>query len=310
MDVETFEARKNGIGASEAAIILGLSEYENQTPLSVYLSKLPEAVPSGDTWPTMRGKAMEGAVLDLYEWKYNTPLIRGLKTEYSKKHPVIFATPDSIKVIDGTRVDAKTASARMTNKWGAEETDEVPTGYLVQMQVQMEVAEQTTSEIASFLMGLDDVRRYCINYDAELCEMIAAAAKEFMKRVENREPPDMVNSADVERLYRKSAAEAIVATPAIENMYRTLVEVSARRKKLTKVEEGLQFEIKRYLKDKDTLKIGDLDALTWKTSTDSKDFDEKLFKLEQPALYKQYTKIRLGSRRLNIKNITGELDDE
>lgn len=294
---EWHQERMSGIGASECAAALGLSKWK--TPLDVYLAKITPDTPRPDTPATRRGRMMEDVVLNYYEEDV-APVERSLPRVVSKEHPFMFASLDARRKDDLRPVEAKTVGIHGLPLWGEPGTDEVPEDYLFQVMHQMIVVRAMVCDLAA-LKADDNFHVYTIEHDPELAGLIVEGLAEFWRRVENREPPEPTCVEDVEKLYRRSKAEGIEASPAIIQALDELRQVKNAMKPLTAQEKRLKDEIKMYLAEKDTLLVGGEAVVTWKTSKDSTRFDANALKREQPDIYKQYLISTPGSRRMLIK---------
>lgn len=293
---EWLKERQSGIGASEASAILGLSRYKSA--LDIYLAKTTEPTDSPDTPQSKRGRNLEKYVLDMYEEEHGE-VTRGERI-VSKKYPFMFASLDAARKDDGRPVEAKTAGIYTAKEWGEGGTDQIPQEYLIQIMHQIIVTDKKVGDIAA-LLTLDDLRYYPIILDTELAEMIVEGLAQFWRRVENREPPEPTTGAEAEKLYRKSKPAGIEATPEIELAYYNLLETRKNLKPLESSEKKLIDDIKLFLSEKDSLLIGDIQKITWKTAAGSTRFDAKKFQEENPEIAKKYLVQGEGSRRFLIK---------
>jgi len=290
--------RKNGIGASETAAILGLSRYKSA--LDVYVDKTKDTLaPRPDSAASKRGRRLEPIVLDLYEEQHG-PLLRSPPQVTSKQHPFMFATLDAARVDDGRPVEAKTAGKFVAHQWGDAETDDIPQEYLIQVTHQAIVVEKDYADLAA-LLTLDDFRKYVIEIDSELAGMIIEGLRLFWKRVENREPPEPTTGEEVERLFRKSVPNPIEADEATAAIYRELLEVRRALKPLTEREAKLTDDIKLFMRDRESLIVDQTPVVSWKTVNGSRRMDVKSFQTDHPALYAQYLTQSAPSRRFLLK---------
>lgn len=293
---QQLQQRKLGIGASEAAAVLGLSRY--RSPLEVYLDKVKET--SGgrkDNVAQARGKRLQTVILDMYEDEFGE-VKRSIPQITSPVYPFMFATLDATRADDERPVEAKTA--RSAVEWGESGTDYIPQEYLIQITHQMIVAEKQFGDVAA-LLTLDDFRKYTIALDPELAEMVVEGLSNFWKRVENREPPEPTTGDECAILYRRSNAIECHATPEIATAYKELIEVRGAIKPLQAKEAALIDSIKLFLKDADTLIVNCETAATWKSAKGRTKFDEDKFKTEQPELYAKYLTNSVGFRRFLLK---------
>lgn len=177
-------ARQTGIGASEAAAVLGLSPWES--PLAVYLRKTGRSE-AGEANEAMRiGLVLESALLKLYAERVGIPPgeFRTQVFLRSDAHPVLLATLDGIGP-DNRPVELKW-SGMDRGDWGPEGTDEIPEHYLIQCQQQMLVADQPEMDLAA-LVG-PSFRVYTIRRDDDLIAAMVPRLAEFWGRVQTRDP--------------------------------------------------------------------------------------------------------------------------
>lgn len=289
--------RMTGIGASECAAALGMSQY--QTPLDIYLRKIGESEPVADNVPMRMGRLLEPIVLDLYESEAG-PINRQQHTLQAEAHPFMFATPDAINLAGVYPVDAKTVGARSLHQWGEPGTDQVPTDYLLQVTHQMIVTGATRADIAVLMAG-QDFAIYPIERDPELVDMIVEGLRQFWARVERREPPAPTTAAQADRLYRRSVAREKEADAQTASVVAELAITREQIKVFERHEEALTLELKSYLANADTLVYQGRTVATWKSAKDGQRFDADAFRREHPDLHAQYMKTTPGSRRLLLK---------
>lgn len=154
---EQIAARKDGIGASEAAAALGMSAF-GKTPLHVWASKVlppePEVVnPRRDF-----GHLAERLFIPrLYEEERGITLAHNLET-FPGPAP-LFATPDFIA--PDRLVEAKNTGERMAEHWGPAgfyrewEPGVCPFDYYLQGQLQCLVRNFALSDLAVLIGGYD-----------------------------------------------------------------------------------------------------------------------------------------------------------
>jgi putative phage-type endonuclease len=294
---EWHKERQNGIGASEAAAILGLSKYA--TPLEVYLQKTLPPAEIADTKETRRGRRFESFVLDMYEEDFGE-LERNIPRVTSPTHPFMFANLDARWKRDKRPVDAKTVGQFVAHLWGDPGTDAVPQEYVIQMHHQMKVTGAEISDLA-VLKNIDNFSRYTIALDKELAEMIVAAEADFWRRVENREPPPPIDEGDLAIIFRTSKEDVIEATEEIAQKFLQLAEAKKNAKALKKNEASLLFDIKKFLGEKDTLLIKGERVATWKSSKPTQKFEAEKFAADHPELYARYLTETPGSRQFLFK---------
>jgi putative phage-type endonuclease len=209
--IDWLKARKNSIGGSESAVLLGLSQWT--TPLQLYLDKINPNIEDIDSIPMRRGRMLEPLVKELFKERTQLELIELPPFELipHPTMPFISATPDGLaRELSGdlSVVECKTAVAKGVFKW----LDGVPINYQCQAQHYAGVFGCDKVYIAALL---DD--RYCqFEYarDDTLIDTLYSACKRFWyDNVLERVPPKPINYED-SKLYWKhfNIEEPVIAT--------------------------------------------------------------------------------------------------
>jgi predicted phage-related endonuclease len=162
--------RRNGIGASEAAAVCGVSEYD--TALDVYLRKVGLAPEKPESQAMSWGTRLEPLVADAYSertghgFRYEQLFVRNPET------PWLFAT----------------AAYALGDQLGEDGSDVVPLPWRIQVLHQMVAHGGTTADIAA-LIGGQDLRIYTVPADTKVVARMLAIEAEFWDRVQRRDPP-------------------------------------------------------------------------------------------------------------------------
>lgn len=311
---EQLEERKRGIGASEAAAVLGLNPY--RTPLEVWMQKkgMVETIET----PAMRlGTRLEPVIAEMYQERVGVELFTTPTIHY--KNPVIFATPDRIIKGKNKGLEIKTANARMAEHWGLEEgTDEIPQYYLIQCILCMAVTDLPEWDVAA-LIGGSDFRIYTIHRDIELETTIIERLLEWWDNyiVKNQEPEVDSSESCAEYLaakYPRNFKPLKQADETTEQLLSRLAEVKNHLKSFEEQEEAIKNLLKNYIGDADGVQ-GITGKATWKAAKDSKKINwegiaemllsnsfvkEVLFEkhgLTEKKIKEAFTTIQPGSRR-------------
>ena len=186
--LEWLESRRNGIGSSDAAAVLGLSPWSSA--LDVYLSKVQPAKAGAMAPPLEWGLRLEpvlaATIQDRYGWVLKKP-----PTQTHAEIPYLLASPDRITE-SLELIELKTTSR--PDGWGEVETAEVPEHYWVQVQHQLAVAASHNPDVRTcwvfVLIGQCDFRRYRVDLDPEYLPTVAEPLREFWGLVESRTPPE------------------------------------------------------------------------------------------------------------------------
>lgn len=179
-----LSARKQGVGASECAAVLGLSPWK--TPLGLYLEKTGDVPPQVQS-PRMKwGLLLESHIAD--EYRETHPEL--------EKPPAILAhamAPFCLASLDywlpDRVVEIKTVNPYVANEFGEPGTDEIPKHYFLQVQQQMACAERDTADLVALFLGSYETHVYTIARRDDIIAELIEAEREFMDRVIRRDPP-------------------------------------------------------------------------------------------------------------------------
>lgn len=195
---EWLEARRQGIGGSDASSAVGLNPYKSAYEL--YLEKRGELKPEdlSDNEAVHFGHVLEDIVAQEYSRRTGHQVRRRNAILQHSDHPFMLCNVDRLIVglENGPGVlECKTAGAFSSSEvWGDPGTDEVPEPYLVQVQHMLSVTGYTWSKLA-VLIGGRDFRIYDIQRDDELIADLIDAETYFWECVQDGTPPAVDYSA-------------------------------------------------------------------------------------------------------------------
>lgn len=292
-----LEARRHGVGGSDAGAIVGVSPWS--TPLDVYNSKV-EPPEDHDNAAMEWGRRIEPIVRQAYSDKTG----RTVQTPAMLQHPQhawMLANLDGIA--DGGRV-LEIKTARTGKGWGEEGSDQIPLPYLIQVQHYMAVTALPVADVA-VLIGGSDFRLYEVPADADLQAGLIASEAAFWQRVVDRQPPDPVTFEEVRQRFGSLAvAGTVEADAVVYGKALTLQAISAEIKDLDARADNCRATLMKALGEGgDTLTHAGQTLATWKLAKAPQRFDAKAFAADHADLYAQYLKPGAPSRRLLLKPI-------
>ena len=306
---EWLEARKQGIGASEAAAAIGISPYQSQ--LELWMIKTGRlAQTEEDPFQSAHAPMYWGNILEPIIAEHYTKLT-GRKTRRVNailQHPDkdlswMLANLDYSVVGDGTVqiLECKTAGEYGAKLW----KDGVPHYYQCQVQHQLAVTGKQTAEVAVLLCG-QEFRVYRIERDDEFIAQLIRLEREFWSYVESNTPPpaDGSDSADqaLRALYPRDTGETINLKndPVLNEAFDGLIRVRDSLDTLNQEERSLKQFIQQSMEDHSRALFAN-GSVSWKRSKDSVSLDTSAALKANPSLLKQYPLQRPGSRRFLIK---------
>lgn len=150
---EQLKERRNYIGASQAAAVLGMSRWA--TPLSIWAEKTGQIVrKDDDAFHKKLGHRMERLVAELYEEETGRKLEEVPETLYHPDHRFIGCNLDRRVVGENVIVQLKTAAGWKAKEW---EEDEIPREYILQEIHELAVSGAERADIA-VLIGNQDFK--------------------------------------------------------------------------------------------------------------------------------------------------------
>jgi len=210
------EARKEGIGSSDAAAIVGLDQYRNA--YDVWLRKTGRLESDDAGSKAEIGNALEKSVLGLVSRRINDTVrsprstfvrgrmranIDGMIGEAQRGSPV---------------VEVKTTG--LVNAWGADGSGDIPDQVLVQVHHQMWCSESSKAIVACLraFRGLE-LTLHPIEFDATLAAQVIEACEKFWDDhvVKDTPPTGVTGSLDsLSRVHRTRGKIGIVPLELVE----------------------------------------------------------------------------------------------
>jgi len=257
LTVEQKEARKSGLGATDCAVVLGLSPYK--TPYELWLEKTgraeEEPILSDDRLHLRH--AHEETIAREYARRKNVKLRRVNQTVVHKRLPFMFCNLDRVVIGLKRIIECKSSSGFMRFTWGESGTDEAPLYYILQVQHQIACADYDEGEIAA-LIDIDDYRTYPLPRNEKIIAKIEDANERFWnEHVLADVPPPPTTRGDLKLMYPINNGNFIEATPEILSFItqRSVIKSSIKTSE-TEVEE-LEKEIIQFIADNDGIKEGE-----------------------------------------------------
>lgn len=245
------QRRKNYLGSSDAAAVLGLDQY--RSPADVFYDKTGQIEPSGmdpGSDAIEVGNWCENAVLGWYADKLNVKLTRNQFRVADNK--VMAANLDALVQNDPTQAfEAKTTgvtSYYVNDEWGEVGTNEVPERVALQCYHQMAVVPELKVIHIPVLMGGVGFRAYRIDRDEEIIKNLTDAELKFWNDhvLKNVPPIDSVPSLDtLKKLKRQS--DKIVTMP--NDIISSWIEARAMATEANKIKDDWQKRVLEALGD-------------------------------------------------------------
>ncbi|MGI0534983.1 YqaJ viral recombinase family protein [Bacillus pfraonensis] len=294
-----LEARKAGIGGSDAAAIAGLNKWSS--PIGVYYDKTSEI--NKDQLPSEAayfGNVLEEIVADEFSKRTELKVRKCNAILQHPDYPWMLANVDRLIIGEKVGLECKTASEYLKKEW---EGEEIPASYLIQCQHYMAVTGYKAWWIAVLIGGNKFIYKK-IDRDEEIIQYLIDIEKDFwLNHVEKGIPP-MFDGSEASATLLKEMYPDSVEDSEIElgNEVELLIEARDQVDKEIKALEEQKTEYENKIKAKlGPNEVGKTEnyKISWKTQTSNR-LDSKRLKEEQPELYKQYSK-ESKSRKFTVK---------
>jgi len=295
---EWLELRRQGIGGSDAPIVLGLSRYKS--PVGLWLEKTGQIVPEEAGEAAYWGQKLEDIVAKEFMLRTGMRVRQDNKMRNNTEHPFMIANLDRLIIGKHEGLECKTASAYRKDGWT---DDNIPDAYYVQCQHYMAVTGYKTWHIACLIGGNTFVHK-AVARDEEFIAKLIEVEREFWDHVVNGTMPAVDGSdacADtLKSLYPESNGK-VVALSALAESYINQYESAKRDEDVAQErKQAAQHSLQEMLGENE---IGQINGrtVTWKSTKAPERFDGETFKKEFPDLYAKFAKVGKAPRRFSIK---------
>lgn len=298
---EWRDFRKQGIGGSDAPVIMGDSPYKS--PFILWLEKTGQQKPADLTdKPAVEwGHRLEAVVANKFadehpDWqirKKNLSLI-------SKKYPWMHANLDrTIKTSNGVRgvLEIKTTTSYRAEDW----TDGVPAYYYAQPLHYLAVTGYDFMCVA-VLIGGQDYREYTFQRDDKAIERLIEAEDTFWNHnVKNNIAPEL-QGIENEFPYFTNKNDSTSITLTNTDLVDELVKVKAQLKDTEAQKKKLELQILQLMGNHNKAVCGNTYITARRTLRNSVDY--KRYAQDNPGCFDDYTtqKDVFGGLRLKVKS--------
>ena len=296
---EWLRYRKQGIGGSDVAAILGISKWSSA--ISIWMDKTNQTndpVPENEAmqWGTI----MEPIIRNHFAEVTGKTVIEVHAMLQHPKYPFMLADVDGVTVDDDGNpaiLEIKTASEFKRSEW----EEDIPVYYQTQVQHYLCVTGIKKAYVA-VLIGGNSFKVYEVDADMEVQQMLIAVEKDFWNKVQNMIRPEIDGSDAAKNLldsiYHGGIAEQIVMPDDGIEFVDAYIQACAEEDNAKAKKQEAANHIKEIMGDYDKATcLGH--SISWKqVSTDR--LDTKALKEQEPDVYAKYVKNSM-SRRFTVK---------
>lgn len=235
------EERQYGLGASDAAAALGMSEYKSRYALWAEKTGLVPREDLSDREDVQFGVKLERIVLETLAERTGRVVTPWTQTSIvvHPEHSWLRCTPDAFQTDDdkgGGIVQAKTTSAWLLHKWDADEPPLMP---MIQIQTEMAVTGAEWGTLCC-LVGGQKFRWYDVERDDRFITQLIRALGEFWQLVVTRTPPDPDGSESttqaIKKLYPRDNGDEVILPDEFVQLDEELHQVKEQLKAMEPLE--------------------------------------------------------------------------
>lgn len=301
---EWLEGRYQGIGGSEAGIVLGLNPWKSRLELWDEKVNKTRRLDQDAEIRLKLGNVLEPLIADEYS------KITGRKLEIRPqkihpKYPFILGNIDR-EIVDGTKgrgagiLEIKTKGA-FTN-W----EDDIPVYYHAQLQHYLNLYNYSWGSFAVLDLGVIKLNVVDVERDDQFISKLVKEEIEFWKLVENKTPPPICPTKACEEFLREKykISEDITIDLKDNEEAAKWAAMLREAKRNIKAFDIMETEAKNHLMSivgSAEKAIGNIYSISWKAPRDKEIFDLERFKRDYPELVKQYIKPEHQTRRFTVK---------
>lgn len=299
---EWLKIRKQGIGGSDVAAIMGLSPWGS--PYKVWADKVLDISENISGKPAVQwGNILEPVVGNHYQELHKDRKIRRLNAVCrSIARPWAQASLDyeiEDKDLGWGILEIKTAGLRSADKWD----DGVPLFYQTQITHYMSVTGRTFADVA-VLIGGSDYREYRILRDENDIKVVNEYVDNFWhENVENGIEPDVIgiDNSVLFQGHKSSDGEMIIADSHLDNLISLWQSYKDQDKTIVSKEKEIEAKIKQAIGNARGVDSS-IGKVTWIRSKSNR-LDTKALKEKYPNLVETFSKTvdRDGGLRFNGK---------
>lgn len=320
---EWLQGRLNGIGGSEAAIVMGLSPWRSK--LELWTEKVTKNIIKRDSPVMSWGRKLEPVVRTEYAEKTGRSIVPIISQRTRPDYPFMIANIDGLIIDDPNgkvsecgqgvlEIKTKSAFERWEEGW---EEGKPPIYYTIQLQHYLFVNDKKWGSFAILDLGKMQLIHFDVERNEDLIELIVKEEEKFWNSVINKVKPEVdASKACSEFLKTYYSKSEKITLNIIEDEDATKWALQFRDAKLQmKLLKDQELEAKNHLMEivgSAERATGNGYNISWKAPKDKKVFKLELFEKEHPDLIGQYVDYEPQTRRFTVrfKNKPGDDDNE
>ena len=273
--------KRNFIGGSDVAAILGLSRY--RTPYEVWDEKKNGNNPFTGNQFTEWGTRLEPIIIQKFQDDNEVEVFDNNKKFIHPDYPFLGCHPDGLfkKKGETKLLEVKTVGSNAYKHWG----NDLPLEYYCQVQHNMMVTFTKSAVFAYFVLDDRFYDEITINYDTEyIAKQMDFLIDWWTRYVEGDEIPTKIVTD-----YEKDSPEKSIveADEDALNAYNNLVTIKGKIKDLADLKDTYEVKLKEKIGEHTEMMHGLETLATWRPSV-RVSLNTKKLKEEQPEMFLKY----------------------
>jgi putative phage-type endonuclease len=287
-DDEWRAARRQGVGGSDAAAVVGLDRW--RSPLQVWADKVHAADTFEDSEPALWGRLLEDTVAEEFARRTGLWVWHPMAMFRHPEHPWMLYTPDRLLEDNGEvgLLEIKTTSAHQAEAW---EDGDVPDRALIQANWGMAVLNLPFAYVAALIGGQKLVYTR-VERSEQVIDWLVEEGAAFWQLVEDRVEPAAVADGDASLIAALHPAVAGLERDASDEVFELVVrrqQLVAQVKELEAEQERTEAAIKQAFGEAELLTYGGRKLASWKAS-ERRGIDLDALRAEMPEVAAKFEK--------------------
>ena len=277
-----MQDRQLGVGASEIAVLFGLSPWQSLREL--WYEKVHGCSFDSGSELFHFGHEMEPLIAAEFERRTGEQVAQPAEMISVGSRPHHRASLDRVVLEDGKPAAALELKNLHEGRYAEYRASGPSTGYLLQLQYQMAVSQLDVGYLAC-LFGGQKWACWRVMASPSVQREILRRVDEFWSYVESKtEPPENLGG----RAVVDADQTLVLDDPVWETRFSVLEDIRVQKSKLDKEEKAIKQEVKEVMGDATSARAGEFKASLSVSSR--KSLDTARLKKEQEQLVQQYTK--------------------
>jgi putative phage-type endonuclease len=301
---EWLTARRDGIGASEVATVVGLNPWE--TPYQLWRRKKGIDKAKNETFAMKAGHYLEDAVAQFWHDETGREIIKSSAVDFmfvDEAKPYLRVSPDrTFWLDDKVRNDDNKGILECKTTQMPVDPEDLPKHWFIQVQMNLGVANYEHGSLAWLCSGREFGYKDIAFVPDFYGWLVEEVTKFWTDNIVGGAEPEAQAVQDVMLKYGRHTDGKIIEIP--EEVYEDVSHLRELKEQIAALDaqkEEWENRIKLAFGDAEAISYGGQVIATWKSPRPSEKFDAKAFTKDHPEMAKDYTVTTQGSRRFLLK---------